>query len=160
MPLKAPECIADRLFLFQFCTLHIVRGWCGNASNLKPFCPSWSDKRRQSYCDKVIDRKRYLRRLSRRFGQLQQQVGAMNGRRVNGISAVSNKPPCQCTSATCKKTFQENYFDACNMMEQVKGNTKLIIPTYTKYTVHLRSFEHSVATNKCHIESYRSLSRQ
>ena len=69
-------------------------------------------------------------------------------------------PPCQCTTATCKKTFQENYFDACNMMEQVKDNTKLIISTYTKYTVHLRSFEHSVATNKCHIESYRSLYRQ
>ena len=102
--------------------------------------------RRQSHCDKVIERKRYLRRLSRRFGQLQQQV--LRRRRVNGISAVSNKPPRQRTTATCKKTFQENYFDACNMMEQVKGNTKLIIPTYTNYTAHLRSFEHSVATNQ------------
>lgn len=135
MPLQAPECIPDCLFRFQFCTLHIVRGWCGDASNLKLSCPSWSDMRRQSHCDKVIERKRYLRRLSRRFGQLQQQV--LRRRRVNGISAVSNKPPRQRTTATCKKTFQENYFDACNMMEQVKGNTKLIIPTYTNYTAHL-----------------------
>ena len=72
----------------------------------------------------------------------------------SGISAVSNKLPCQCTAATCKKTFQENLLMYITWWSRWRTMPKCTIPTYTDYTVHLRSFEHSVATHTYRIESY------